>query len=228
MLPWQLAIGILSQQDIWNLAMVCCGIVISKYVNQLCIACVLYLAGSSAGFSVVYCSTLSRRIAAVAIAICRLSVSCDTPLALTRYQAVAMRSSILPLAQGAGGMVMIDPAFQRAMAQHCQEHNIPVILDEVFSGIWRLGHLSAAEMLGIKPDIACYAKLLTGKAAAVVSAWPLVSYMEMHNVVVTAMKRFLLVADAHNIFDLSQTLPHHVHDVCVVYSFKLAVRRWPF
>ncbi len=57
---------------------------------------------------------------------------------------------------------MIDPAFQRALAQHCQQHNIPVILDEVFTGIWRLGHLSAAQMLGIQPDIACYAKLLTG------------------------------------------------------------------
>ena len=67
--------------------------------------------------------------------------------------------------QGAGGMVMIDPAFQRALAQHCQQQNIPVILDEVFSGIWRLGHLSAAHMLNIKPDIACYAKLLTGKAS---------------------------------------------------------------
>lgn len=78
-------------------------------------------------------------------------------------RAVRIAACIMePVLQGAGGMVMIDPAFQRAMAQHCQEHNIPVILDEVFSGIWRLGHLSAADMLGIKPDIACYAKLLTG------------------------------------------------------------------
>ena len=84
------------------------------------------------------------------------------------------------IVQGAGGMVMIDPAFQRAMAQHCQEHNIPVILDEVFSGIWRLGHLSAAQMLGIKPDIACYAKLLTGRAAAVVSARQQVIFKEAH------------------------------------------------
>ena len=68
--------------------------------------------------------------------------------------------------QGAGGMVMIDPAFQQALARHCQQNNIPVILDEVFSGIWRLGRLSAAHMLGIKPDIACYAKLLTGDDCA--------------------------------------------------------------
>lgn len=99
-------------------------------------------------------------------------------LSLSGYQAVAMRSRTLHLLQGAGGMVMIDPAFQRAMAQHCQEHNIPVILDEVFSGIWRLGHLSAADMLGIKPDIACYAKLLTGRAAAVVVV--VVTYSSSH------------------------------------------------
>lgn len=58
---------------------------------------------------------------------------------------------------------MIDPAFQRALAEVCQQRNIPVILDEVFSGLWRLGRLTAAQMLGIKPDIACYAKLLTGE-----------------------------------------------------------------
>lgn len=58
---------------------------------------------------------------------------------------------------------MIDPAFQRALAGLCRQRNIPVILDEVFSGLWRLGHLTAAHMLGLQPDIACYAKLLTGE-----------------------------------------------------------------
>lgn len=60
-------------------------------------------------------------------------------------------------------MVMIDPPFQRSMMQYCKERNIPVILDEVFSGLWRLGHVSAAQLLQVQPDIACYAKLLTGK-----------------------------------------------------------------
>ena len=41
---------------------------------------------------------------------------------------------------------------------------IPVIFDEVFTGLWRLGRPSAAEFLGVHPDIACYAKLLTGDA----------------------------------------------------------------
>ena len=40
-----------------------------------------------------------------------------------------------------------------------------VICDEIFAGLWRLGSASAWERLHITPDIACYAKLLTGVAA---------------------------------------------------------------
>lgn len=67
-----------------------------------------------------------------------------------------------PVLQGAGGMRLIDPEFQRAMAAACKARGIPIILDEVFTGFWRLGVSSAASMLGVLPDIACYAKLLTG------------------------------------------------------------------
>lgn len=64
--------------------------------------------------------------------------------------------------QGAGGMNLIDPLWQRLLVQECRHRGIPVIFDEVFSGIWRLGAESAAELLGEAPDIGCYAKLLTG------------------------------------------------------------------
>ena len=70
---------------------------------------------------------------------------------------------IEPVVQGAGGMRMIDPEFHRAMAHVCNSRGIPVIVDEVFTGIWRLGVESAASsLLNIKPDVGCYAKLLTG------------------------------------------------------------------
>ncbi|CAN6458913.1 unnamed protein product [Victoria cruziana] len=64
--------------------------------------------------------------------------------------------------QGAGGMQMIDPLFQRVLVNECRKRGIPVIYDEVFTGFWRLGVESAAELLGCSPDIACYAKLMTG------------------------------------------------------------------
>ncbi|CAI5963000.1 unnamed protein product [Closterium sp. NIES-65] len=76
--------------------------------------------------------------------------------------AMAAALIIEPVLHGAGGMVMIDPLFQRTLVSFCRTHAIPVIFDEVFAGCWRLGHQSAAELLACSPDIACYAKLLTG------------------------------------------------------------------
>ncbi|KAL0404568.1 UNVERIFIED_CONTAM: Bifunctional dethiobiotin synthetase/7,8-diamino-pelargonic acid aminotransferase, mitochondrial [Sesamum radiatum] len=69
---------------------------------------------------------------------------------------------IEPVIQGAGGMQMIDPLYQRILVRECKYRKIPVIFDEVFTGFWRLGRESAAEMLYCQPDIACFAKLMTG------------------------------------------------------------------
>jgi len=67
-----------------------------------------------------------------------------------------------PVLHGAGGMVLIDPLFQNILMKACRENGIPIVLDEVFAGIWRLGTEGAWEIIGEKPDISCYAKLLTG------------------------------------------------------------------
>ncbi|KAF9614442.1 hypothetical protein IFM89_018678 [Coptis chinensis] len=64
--------------------------------------------------------------------------------------------------QASGGMHMVDPLFQRILVTECQNRKIPVIIDEVFTGFWRLGVESASELLGCLPDIACYGKLMSG------------------------------------------------------------------
>ena len=69
---------------------------------------------------------------------------------------------IEPIIMGSNGMIFVDPLFQREMCLIAKEHGIPVIFDEVFTGIWRLGVLSARSLVGVDPDIACYAKNLTG------------------------------------------------------------------
>ena len=75
----------------------------------------------------------------------------------------AVGAAILePVLHGASGMVFIDPAFQRAVAAACADAQVPLIADEVFSGLWRLGAPAASHLLGVQPDVACYAKLLTG------------------------------------------------------------------
>lgn len=69
-----------------------------------------------------------------------------------------------PMLQGAGGMLFVDPLYQKCLVRVARSRGIPIIFDEVFSGLWRLGRVSAAELLGEQPDIACYAKLLTGSS----------------------------------------------------------------
>ena len=67
-----------------------------------------------------------------------------------------------PLLLGAGGMVLVDPLWQRTLIHVCRHRGLPVVFDEVFCGLWRLGVESTAKLLGVNPDIATYAKLLTG------------------------------------------------------------------
>ncbi|KAL2928922.1 Bifunctional dethiobiotin synthetase/7 8-diamino-pelargonic acid aminotransferase mitochondrial [Bienertia sinuspersici] len=71
-------------------------------------------------------------------------------------------TDVARIVHAAGGMHMVDPLFQRILVKECKTRNIPVIFDEVFTGFWRLGVESAADLLHCSPDIACYAKLLTG------------------------------------------------------------------
>jgi dethiobiotin synthetase/adenosylmethionine--8-amino-7-oxononanoate aminotransferase len=69
---------------------------------------------------------------------------------------------IEPLLLGAGGMKFVDPLWQRALMEVAKSKNVPIIFDEVASGLYRLGVKSCAEVLQCNPDIASYAKLLTG------------------------------------------------------------------
>jgi len=59
-------------------------------------------------------------------------------------------------------MNFVDPLWQRALIDVARNKRVPVIFDEVASGLYRLGYKSCREILGVDPDIAAYAKLLTG------------------------------------------------------------------
>lgn len=102
---------------------------------------------------------------------------CHTTLADLEKNGKKIGALILePIILGAGGMVFADPLFQRCLVEAVREkaHNtgakwgendwkgMPVIFDEVFTGLYRLGRFSAASFLGVHPDIVVNAKLLTG------------------------------------------------------------------
>ncbi|CAK9195180.1 unnamed protein product [Sphagnum troendelagicum] len=91
------------------------------------------------------------------------SIKKQLALSTTRKGSTSIAALIIePVIHGAGGMQIVDPLFQRVLVRECQSQLIPTIFDEVLTGCWRLGVESAAELLGCKPDIACYSKLLTG------------------------------------------------------------------
>ncbi|KAF2085394.1 onanonoxo-7-onima-8-eninoihtemlysoneda [Saccharata proteae CBS 121410] len=90
---------------------------------------------------------------------------------------------IEPVILGAGGMLFVDPLFQRTLVHTVRTSphlftsppfpsppsptspswtGLPVIFDEVFTGLYRLGRPTSASFLQLTPDISVHAKLLTG------------------------------------------------------------------
>lgn len=67
-----------------------------------------------------------------------------------------------PLIQGAGGMLMYSENYLRAARQLCDEYEVLLIIDEVFTGYGRTGRFWACDHAGISPDILCSAKGLSG------------------------------------------------------------------
>ena len=69
---------------------------------------------------------------------------------------------IEPILMGAGGMKFVDPLWQRALMDIARTKGVPIVFDEVASGLFRLGVNSCRKILKADPDIASYAKLLSG------------------------------------------------------------------
>jgi dethiobiotin synthetase/adenosylmethionine--8-amino-7-oxononanoate aminotransferase len=87
-----------------------------------------------------------------------------------------------PVVLGAGGMIFVDPLFQQSLVRVVRRYDfstgsqdipirgvdghawsgLPVVFDEVFTGLHRLGRFSPASFLDVHPDISVHAKLLTG------------------------------------------------------------------
>ncbi|MCH7831728.1 MAG: aminotransferase class III-fold pyridoxal phosphate-dependent enzyme, partial [Proteobacteria bacterium] len=58
-----------------------------------------------------------------------------------------------PLVQGAGGMLFHDADTLTRVRETCDEHGLLLILDEIMTGLGRLGTLFACEQAGVAPDL---------------------------------------------------------------------------
>lgn len=67
-----------------------------------------------------------------------------------------------PLVQGAAGMQVADPASFSVLGQACRDHDVLLVCDEVATGFGRTGTLFASEQCGLRPDLMCLGKGITG------------------------------------------------------------------
>nr|WP_246602434.1 acetylornithine transaminase [Sporosarcina aquimarina] len=69
---------------------------------------------------------------------------------------------MLEVVQGEGGVNSVEPAFAQAIMEVCQHYGIFLVIDEVQTGIGRMGTRYAYEQTALKPDIITLAKGLGG------------------------------------------------------------------
>lgn len=67
-----------------------------------------------------------------------------------------------PLVQGAAGMRLQPPGYLRRVRELCDEHDVPLICDEVATGFGRTGRMFACQHEDVTPDLLCVGKGLTG------------------------------------------------------------------
>lgn len=69
---------------------------------------------------------------------------------------------ILEPIQGEGGIHVVEGEYLKAVRQLCDQHDIPLIIDEIQCGVGRTGSFYAFEQYQVEPDILTSAKALGG------------------------------------------------------------------
>lgn len=69
--------------------------------------------------------------------------------------------------QGEGGINPLPPDFIDWLTSVCRKHGIPIVVDEIQTGMGRTGTFLASQPLGISPDYLCLSKSLGGGLAKI-------------------------------------------------------------
>ncbi len=79
-------------------------------------------------------------------------------LDFSKYAAVIFE----PLVQGAGGMKFHSAAYLQKLCSKAREAGVVIVADEIFTGFYRTGSYFACETAGVRPDVMCLSKGITG------------------------------------------------------------------
>ncbi|MGE5864325.1 MAG: adenosylmethionine--8-amino-7-oxononanoate transaminase [Rhizobacter sp.] len=98
----------------------------------------------------------------------------ETPADVARRQAAVLEAFLAehhetiaafivePLVQCAAGLAMHDPEYLRLARAVCDRYEVHLVADEIAVGFGRTGSLFAHQQAGIRPDLVCLSKGLTG------------------------------------------------------------------
>jgi adenosylmethionine-8-amino-7-oxononanoate aminotransferase len=87
----------------------------------------------------------------------------DTAARLVREHAHQLAAVVIePLVQGAAGMLVQDARAFAPLAAACRDTGVLLVCDEVATGFGRTGTLFASEQCGLRPDLLCVGKGITG------------------------------------------------------------------
>lgn len=87
----------------------------------------------------------------------------DAAIAALDEHAAQLAALVLePVVQGAAGMALAEPDDVAAVVSHAQALGVLVVADEVATGFGRTGARFASDLCGMRPDILCLGKGITG------------------------------------------------------------------
>jgi adenosylmethionine-8-amino-7-oxononanoate aminotransferase len=93
---------------------------------------------------------------------CRIDCAEELAALVRRHHEELAAVVIEPLVQGAAGMIVAPEGFLRRVREVTAECDVLLIADEVAMGFGRTGTLFACQQEGVRPDLLCVAKGLTG------------------------------------------------------------------
>jgi adenosylmethionine-8-amino-7-oxononanoate aminotransferase len=92
---------------------------------------------------------------------CQLECTQSLTQLLAQHGSQVAAVIIEPMLQGAGGMIVWPTEFLTAVRNLCDQYQVLMIADEVFSGFGRTGKMFACEHANVTPDLLCLSKGLT-------------------------------------------------------------------